>query len=175
MSTTGLRVIRNQDITWAQLSMVQLVLVLDGIAHASQVNRNMRRIGDQISIGTKDGTRKVQTLLDVERKTRLLESAAHLLCNTHETVTEDAELHRINHNLSVICWLVLIHFVDDIDDDVRGEDLGLRARDDDNGLRAVDDDRWSGDDCARLQCVEAEDFGCLEPAFSEVCVGLYIS
>lgn len=41
-------------------------LPLDGIAHAAEEYRNVRCVGDQVTVGAENSTGKVQPLLDVE-------------------------------------------------------------------------------------------------------------
>lgn len=56
-------------------------LVLDGLLHGPQVDRDVRRIRHQASVGPEHGAGEVQTLLDVRGDGGPLEDSAHLLCN----------------------------------------------------------------------------------------------
>jgi hypothetical protein len=68
---------------------------LDALAHAAQVHRHVRRVGDQLPIGVEQRAGEVQPLLDVHRVGRVLQPQAHLLGDVHEEVVEHLQHHRV--------------------------------------------------------------------------------
>lgn len=142
---------------------MKAMLVLDCIAHASEVNgyvpmdKNklvraslfrrakyfyLRCIGDQLAVGAEDGTGKVQPFLDVERQACLLESPAHLLGDAHKPVAKNAEFNGIHDQLMFYLILLLI-FARNVNDYVGIQDAGLGSGNNHDGLRAVDNDGWA--------------------------------
>jgi hypothetical protein len=63
------------------------------VLHATQVDRQMWRIGNQISILIKESTREVETLFNVCACCSFLQSYTHLFSYRHETVTENGQLY----------------------------------------------------------------------------------
>ena len=61
----------------------------DGIAHAAQMHRNMRRIGDQRAFGIEQRAGEIEPFLDIDRARRALEHYTHLLGDGHEEIVVD--------------------------------------------------------------------------------------
>ena len=59
------------------------------------MHRHVRRVGDQMALRVKHGTREIQPLLDVDRLGCVLQRDAHLLGDGHEQVVKDFEQNRI--------------------------------------------------------------------------------
>ena len=68
---------------------------LDRFAHAAQVHRHVRRVGDQLAGGAEQRAGEVQPLLDVHRVGGVLQPQAHLLGDVHEQVVEHLQHHRV--------------------------------------------------------------------------------
>ena len=68
---------------------------LDALAHRPQMNRHVRRIGNQVALCVKQGAAEVKALLDVDRVRRVLQLQPHLLGNIHEQIVENLQQHRI--------------------------------------------------------------------------------
>ena len=68
----------------------------DALAHAAQMHRHVRRVGDQVAGGVEQRARKVQPLLDVDRVRGVLQLQPHLFGNGHEQVVEHFQQHRID-------------------------------------------------------------------------------
>jgi hypothetical protein len=69
---------------------------LDRLAHRAEVDRHVRRVGDQVAVGVEQRAREVEPLLDVDRVGGVLQLQAHLLGDVHEQVVEDLEQDRID-------------------------------------------------------------------------------
>lgn len=52
--SSPLRVVRHQDVSWAQLAQPVLVLSSDGEGHGAEMDRDVRGIGDESPIGSVD-------------------------------------------------------------------------------------------------------------------------
>mmetsp|Transcript_2355 Transcript_2355/g.8378 ORF Transcript_2355/g.8378 Transcript_2355/m.8378 type:complete len:515 (+) Transcript_2355:1483-3027(+) len=59
--------------------------------HCAQVDREVRGVRNETSVGTEQSATEVESLLDVGGDGGALEGLAHLLCNAHEAVLEDGE------------------------------------------------------------------------------------
>lgn len=105
MCAARLGVVRNKNIAGTELPEVQFMLIADSIAHASQVNGNVRCICHKVSLGAKDGAREVKPLFDVQRQASLLQSSSHLLCDAHKAVTKDAELDGVDNFIPIVTQL----------------------------------------------------------------------
>ena len=68
----------------------------DARAHAAEMHRNMRRIGDQRSGSIEQRAREIEPFLDVHRTGGGFQHHAHFLGNGHEQIVEDGEPNRIN-------------------------------------------------------------------------------
>jgi len=90
------RVIEHIHVAWLHAARVFTDHGLDALAHRAQVHRHVRRVGDQVPLGTEQRTRKVQPLLDVDRVGGVLQLQAHLLGDVHEQVIEHLQQHRID-------------------------------------------------------------------------------
>ena len=66
MRTTVIRRVDREHITGLHLGMTGNHR-LDTLAHAAQVHRHMRRVGDQIAMPVKYRAGKIQPLLDIDR------------------------------------------------------------------------------------------------------------
>ena len=65
------------------------------IAHAAQMHRNMRRVGDQIAGGVEQRTGEIQPLADVHRAGAVLQRAAHVFGDAHEAAIEQGQPGRV--------------------------------------------------------------------------------
>ena len=59
------------------------------------MDRDERRIRDEIAVGREQGTGEVEPLLDVRADRGLLQRTAHRFGNTHEAVRKEREQYRI--------------------------------------------------------------------------------
>ncbi|KAF3801852.1 hypothetical protein GCG54_00015074 [Colletotrichum gloeosporioides] len=144
MRSSARRVVGNEDVTVLQLAVPQVVLVAHGELHRAEMHRDVGSVGDEATVGAEDGTRKVETLLDVGGHGRLLQGATHLFGNGHEAMTEDGQLNRAE------LLLLAVGLGDDllgraVDDNVAIEYSSSRRRRNENGLRIVDNQSRAGD------------------------------
>ena len=65
------------------------------LAHGAQVDRDVRRVGDQVALGIEHGAGEIQPLLDVHRVGGVLERDPHLLGDRHEEVVEHLQHHGV--------------------------------------------------------------------------------
>ena len=92
MRPAGLGVVGQDDVTAMQVALQGVHLEPDGVLHRPEVNRNVRRIGDEATGVVEEGAAKVQPLLDVGGDGGPLEDPPHLLGDGHEPVGEDRQL-----------------------------------------------------------------------------------
>ena len=69
--------------------------VPNGLAHRSKMNRNVRRVDDEVACRSEDRTAEIEPLLHVGRQRRFLQSDTHLLGDGREEVVEDFQQNRI--------------------------------------------------------------------------------
>ena len=67
----------------------------DGLAHRTEMDRDVRGVHDQVAAGREQGATEVQPLLDVDARGRVPQRYAHLLGNAHEVVVEDLQHHGV--------------------------------------------------------------------------------
>jgi hypothetical protein len=89
------RVVEHIDIPGLHRAGVLADDGLDALAHAAQVHRHVRRVGDQVAVGIEQRAAEVQPLLDVDRVGGVLQLQAHLLGDVHEQVVEHLQQHRV--------------------------------------------------------------------------------
>ena len=87
--------VHHVDIAGLQGAAVLLQHRAHRLAHRAQVNRDMRRIGDQIAVGVEHRAGEIEPLLDVHRIGGVLQRHAHLLGDRHEEVVEHLQHHRV--------------------------------------------------------------------------------
>ncbi len=68
----------------------------DALTHRTQVNRNVRRVGDQRAVAVEDRAGEIEPLLDVHAGRGRLQRDAHLLGDGHEQIVENLEPDRID-------------------------------------------------------------------------------
>ena len=68
----------------------------DAVAHAAQMHRHMRRIGDQIACRVEQGAGEIEPLADIDRGRAVLERGAHFLRDRHEQPAHHFEPHGID-------------------------------------------------------------------------------
>jgi hypothetical protein len=163
------RVVGDVDVARSHRITKLVDLPLDGIAHAAEEYRNVRCVGDQVTVGTEYSTGKVQPFLDVEGYTGLMQRSAHLLGNAHESMAEERELDRVNGGRIVVSGCL----GGDFDDDVVGQHLGLASRCDDNGLGLVNDYSRAGDEMACGEVLKLEDVRLVGASMLEIDGALY--
>ena len=95
MRAAVVRVVQHKHIARLHAALVLLDHRLDALAHRAQMHRHVRRVGNQMAFGAEQRTRKVQTLLDVDRIRRVLQLQPHLLGDVHEQVVEHLQQHRV--------------------------------------------------------------------------------
>ena len=82
-------------------------LTMNGVclqAHGAEVDGNEGGICDEVSVGCEEGTREIQSLLDVGADRCLLQRTAHCFRDAHETVCKEREEDRVR-------WVVLLRLV----------------------------------------------------------------
>ena len=117
---------------------------LDRAVHRAEMDRHVRRVGDEAAVAVEDRAGEVEPLLDVHRIGGVLERHAHLLGDRHEEVVEHFEHHRIGVGadrgaLRAAAATRREH------DMVPRRHLGLPAGLDDDRLVRLDDQRRAGD------------------------------
>ena len=88
-------VVQHVDITALHGAGVLADHGLDALAHAAQVHRHVRRVGDQVALGIEQRAAEIEPLLDVDRVGGVLQLQAHLLGDVHEQVVEHLQQHRV--------------------------------------------------------------------------------
>ena len=68
----------------------------DALAHAAEVHRHVRRIGDEFALAVENGAGEIETFLDVDGIGGLFQHRAHLLGNRHEQVVENFQHHGVD-------------------------------------------------------------------------------
>ena len=81
--------IQHKYITGGNCPLVMADNGFNRTIHRTQVNRHMRRIGYKRAIRGKNGTGKIEPLLDIYRVGRVLQGHTHLFGNGHEQIVED--------------------------------------------------------------------------------------
>ena len=69
--------------------------ILDCIPHRTQMHRDVGSIGNKSPLRVEQSTGEIQSLADIHRATGLAKPFTHALGNLHETVMEEAEIHRV--------------------------------------------------------------------------------
>ena len=87
------RVVERVHVTRLDAALVPVDDHLDGLAHRAQVDRDVRRVGDQAAVGVEDRAGEVEPLLDVDRVRGRPQPLPHLLGDRHEQVAEDLQEH----------------------------------------------------------------------------------
>ena len=139
----------------------------DAFAHAAEMDRHVRRVGDQVAGRPEDGAGEIQPLLDVDRIAGVLQHRAHLFGDRHEQVVEHLQHHRIglraDRHAAVQRHNALQHEMVE-----RRRRRGPAVLDDSRGSRFPDNGR-AFDPVAGLEGVAVEDGGLMEVAAGEDC------
>ena len=96
------RMIRNKYISFFQVISLYFYLISNRVAHCTEVNRNMRRIGHKFSLFIENGAGKIETFLNVGGNCGALQGASHLFSNRHKQVAEDRKLNRIQFSFNFL-------------------------------------------------------------------------
>ncbi len=67
-----------------------------GIGHTTQMDRDMSRLGAQVTRGIENRTGEVQPVLDIGRKRRPLQAGTHLLAYGIDAAGENSQFHGIH-------------------------------------------------------------------------------
>ena len=122
---------------------------LDRAVHRAEMDRHMRRVGDQAALAVEHRAGKVEPLLDVDRIGGVLQRHAHLLGDRHEEMIEDLEHDRIGLGAD---RLAPPHRLDAGQEHmVLRRDRGAPALFDDDRLMRLDDERRAVDGRADRQ------------------------
>jgi len=65
------------------------------IAHAAEMYRDVRRVGDQVAGGIKQRTGKIQPFADIHRAGAVLQRVAHVFRDAHEAAVEQRQPGRV--------------------------------------------------------------------------------
>ena len=84
-------VIEHKDITRRNRTGIVGNHGLHARTHRAQMHGHVRGVRNQSPLGIEHRTRKIESLLDVDRMRGVLQTVAHLLGNRHEEVVEDLE------------------------------------------------------------------------------------
>ena len=90
------RVVDHEHVARPDAAGVALLDRLHRRPHRAQMDRHVRRVGDQPAAGVEHGAGEVQPFLDVDRMGGLLQHHAHLLGHAHEQVVEHLQQHRVD-------------------------------------------------------------------------------
>jgi hypothetical protein len=102
-------IVEHEDVAGPHLARVALGDDLDALAHRAQVDRHVRRVGDEAARRIKDRAGKVEPLLDVDRMRRAPQPHPHLLGHRHEQVVEELQHDRINRSSGVTLAAPRLH------------------------------------------------------------------
>jgi hypothetical protein len=127
---------------------------LDALAHRAEMDRHVRRVGDQLPLLVEDRAGEIEPFLDVHGVAGLLQGRAHLLGDRHEEVVEHLEHDGIDRGadrrLPGERHDAGQHQV------AGGGELGPPARLDDGGGGRLGDDGGAVDAVAGAQLLAAE-------------------
>ena len=87
--------VQGKDVAGMNVALVQPDDGFDRAVHRTEMNRHMRRVGDELAIAGKDRAGEVEPLLDIDRIGGVLQRHAHLLGDRHEQIIEDFEHDRV--------------------------------------------------------------------------------
>ena len=112
----------------------------DTVPHAAQMDRHMRRIGDQIAGGIEQRAGKIEPFANVDGGGAMLKRGAHFLGDRHEKPAHHLEPYRVDAAASARLWrgAGLVPAEDEIADGVHAR---APARLHDGGRYRVDDKR----------------------------------
>ena len=85
-----------------QVISLHFYLISNRVAHCTEVNRDMRRIGHEFSLFIENGAGKIETFLNVGGNCGALQGASHLFSNRHKQVVEDGKLDRIQFSFNFL-------------------------------------------------------------------------
>ena len=140
------RVVQRVDIARAHRASVARHDGLDRLAHRAQMNRHVRRVGDQVAGGVEQRAREVEPLLDVHRVRGGLQLQPHLLGDVHEQVVEDFEADRVDDGAGSERRTERDQGLDAVEHEVvQGRHAGLPAGLDDGRRVALGNDRRAVD------------------------------
>ena len=95
MRTAVVRCVQHVGVAGAHAAVRRCDDALDRLAHRPEVHRHVRRVGDQAAVRGEQGARKIQPLLDVDRRGGVGEAGAHLFGDRHEQVVEHFQQDRV--------------------------------------------------------------------------------
>ncbi len=87
--------VEREDIAGMDVAFVEADDGLDRAVHRAEMDRHVRRVGDEAAVAVEHCAGEVEPLLDVDRIGGVLQGHAHLLGDRHEEVVEDLEHDRI--------------------------------------------------------------------------------
>jgi hypothetical protein len=84
-------VVGHDHVAGLDVAAQELLLVSHGEGHGTEVDGQVRGIGDEVAVGREDGAGEIQSLFDISRDGRLPQCRPHGFRHGHETVGEQAE------------------------------------------------------------------------------------
>jgi len=93
VGTAKLWIIHHRHV--ACLPLPELDQPLHGKGHAAKMHRDMGGLGKQLTLRPKQGTGKIQPILDVWRKRGSFQHQAHLITNCRDATGKQFQLYRI--------------------------------------------------------------------------------
>ncbi len=164
MRAAVVRRVQHVGIARAHLGSAQADDGLDRAVHGTEVDGQMRRVGDERALGIEHRAREVEPLLDVDRLRRVAQRFPHLLGDRHEQVVEHLEQDGIGLGAELFARARLGAREDEV---VLRRDLEAPAGLDDDGLVRLDDERGTGEREARAHVLALHD-GRLVPCAARI-------
>ena len=103
------RVVQDKNIATLHVIFVLANDRFNALSHAAQMDRHVRRIGNQMSFGAEQSAREIQTLFDVDGVSCILKLQAHLLRNVHEQIIENLQQHGVDGGARSVLGLPRFH------------------------------------------------------------------
>ena len=122
---------------------------LNALAHGAEMDRYVRRVGDQLAIGVEYRAGEIEPFLDIHRIGRVLQHDTHLFGDRHEKIVEHFQHDGIRLGAD---GMLRLAFLDPVDHHViANRDFRLPAGFDHGGSVGIDNHRRPVDRLARRQ------------------------
>ena len=103
------RIVQDKNIATLHVIFVLANDSFDALPHAAQMHGHVRRVGNQMPLGTEQSAREIQTLFDVDGVGCILKLQAHLLRNVHEQIIENLQQHGVDGGARSVLGLPRFH------------------------------------------------------------------
>ena len=104
-----IRIVQHKNIATLHVIFVLANDRFDTLSHAAQMDGHVRRVGNQMPLGTEQSAREIQALFDVDGVSGVLKLQAHLLRNIHEQIIENLQQHGVDGGARSVLGLPRFH------------------------------------------------------------------